>query len=52
MPASGDKDDFDSALVRPAQRIEIGFCDMKLRIQQCAVNINGKKADGRRHKKF
>src|SRR5215475_6775394 len=49
MTAACDKDDLDPLLVGSPQGIEISRCDLKLGVQQCAVDINGKKADGRRH---
>src|SRR5579864_3544472 len=49
MPATGDQDDLDSSLICPAQGLEIYFRNSKLGVEQGAVNIDGKKTDGKSH---
>ena len=49
MPASSDKDDFDSSSVRPLQSFDVYWGNLELRTEQSAVNVNGKKTDGESH---
>ncbi len=49
MPPPGDQHDFNPFPMSPAHGGEISVRDLKLRIEQRAVNIHGKKADGRSH---
>jgi hypothetical protein len=49
VPAAGNQDHLDSGFVRAAQGLEIHFRDSKLGVEQGAVNIHGKKTDGRSH---
>jgi hypothetical protein len=46
MAAAGGQDHFNSGLVRRPERSQIAPRDLKLRIQQRAVNINRHQADG------
>lgn len=49
VPAPGDERDLNPFPMSPAQGGEIGVRDLKLRVEQRAVNVYGKKADGRSH---
>ena len=49
MPASGYEDDFYVAFACTSQRIQVPLRDLKLRVEQSAVNIYGKKPDRRSH---
>ena len=49
MAASGSQHDVNTCLVRGAQCSQIALRDLKLRIQQRAININCYQADGWRH---
>jgi len=51
VPAAGDENHFDSALLCPPKRIDVGFRDMELRVEQGAVDIDGEKANGKGHRK-
>ncbi len=46
VAAAGDEDDLDTLGVSPPQRGKVGVGDLKLGIQQGAVNIDGNKAEG------
>lgn len=49
VTASGDHYDFDALFIRAPQCSQISFGDLKLGVEQGAVNIDGEQADGRRH---
>src|SRR6266700_3672043 len=49
MAATGNQQDFNARLMCAAQSSQICLGDMKLRIQQSAVNIHGQETDGRSH---
>ena len=46
MAAAGDEDDFDTGGVGLAESYKIAFSDLKLWVEQGAVDIGGDKADG------
>ena len=46
MAASGDEDDFDAGGVSSTQSGEIVWGNLELRVEEGAVDIGGKKADG------
>ena len=46
MATPGDQDDFDALGVRASEGCEIGFGNLKFRVEQGAVNINGDEAEG------
>lgn len=46
VAASGDEDDFNAGGVGAAQRGEIVWGDLELRVEEGAVDIGGKQADG------
>lgn len=46
VAASGDEDDFDAGGVGAAQSGEIVWGNLELRVEECAVDIGGEKADG------
>ena len=49
VAASRDHDDFDPFRMGPAQGRHIGGRDLKFRVQQSAVDIDGQQTDGRLH---
>ena len=46
VAASGDEDDFDAGGVSSTQSGEIVWGNLELRVEEGAVDIGGKKADG------
>src|SRR5205823_10547521 len=49
MAASSNQRDFHPMLIRLPQRLQIKVRDVKLRVKQGAININGKKTNGKSH---
>ena len=46
VAASGDENDLDAACVSAAEGLEVIRGDLKLGIQQSAIDVGGQKADG------
>jgi hypothetical protein len=49
VPSAGGQDDCDAGLVGSAKRIQVPPRNLKLRIQQRAININCYNPDGKIH---
>ena len=49
MAASSNQRDFHPMFVGSAKRLQISIRNMKLRVEQSAIDVDGKQANGKSH---